>query len=121
MRIRSLRQYNSIHFSVTTLATRMATFLSSVLVFDADQEDWTAYIERVEQFFLANGVANEARVPILIALMGSQTYGLLKRLTTPTKPSALRFKEIVDMLQDRLAPKPLVVAQRLHFQSETKD
>ena len=68
-------------FSVITLATRMATFLGSVSVFDADQGDWTAYIERVEQFFVANGVANEARVPTLIALMGSQTYGLLKSLT----------------------------------------
>ena len=115
MCMRSLRRYNRIHFSVTTLATRMVTVLGSVSVLDADQEDWTAHIKRVEHFFVANNVANEARIPTLIALMGNQTYGLLKSLTIPTKPRTLSFKEIVHILQDHLTPKPLVIAERLRF------
>ena len=95
-------------------------FVGSVSVFDADQEDWTAYIERVEQFFVANGVANEARIPTLIALMGSQKYGLLKSLTTPTKPSTLSFKEIVNILQDHLAPKPLLIAECFCFHKQNE-
>ena len=45
---------------------------------------------------MANGVANEARVPILIA------------------------QEIVDILQDHLALKPLVIAERSASTSEAK-
>ena len=52
---------------------------------------------------MANGISNEVRVPTLIALM---TYGLLKSVTTLTKPSTLSFNEIVDILQDYWAPKP---------------
>ena len=47
--------------------------------------------------------------------MGSQTYGLLKSLTSPTKPSTLSFKDIVDILQDHSAPKPLVIVERFRF------
>ena len=33
--------------------------------FDETRNDWTAYIERVEQYFLANDVADDKRVPVL--------------------------------------------------------
>jgi hypothetical protein len=31
-------------------------------------DDWTAYIERVEQYFLANDVADDKRVPFLLTV-----------------------------------------------------
>ena len=47
--------------------------------------------------------------------MGSRTYGLLKSLTAPVKPATLKFDEIVQVLTDHLAPKPLVIAERFRF------
>lgn len=93
----------------------MATFLGSVAAFDAAQEEWPNYIDRVEQFFVANGVKEEAYVATLLALIGSHTYALLKSLTSPKKPSTLQYEEIVGVLTAHLAPKPLVIAERFRF------
>ena len=55
--------------------------------FDEARNDWTAYIERVEQYFLANDVADDKRVPVLLTLIGGKTYSLLRTLTSPDKLS----------------------------------
>jgi len=39
--------------------------------FDADSEPITAYLERVELFFEANGVADGKRVPILLIVLNA--------------------------------------------------
>jgi hypothetical protein len=42
--------------------------------FDETRDDWTAYIERVEQYFLANDVADDKRVRVLLTVIGGKTY-----------------------------------------------
>ena len=39
-------------------------------------------------------------------------YALLKSLTTPTKPTEMPFKDIVEVMGRHLTPKPLVIAER---------
>ena len=46
---------------------------------------------------------------------GSQTYGLLKSLTSPTKASTMTFHAIDKALGDRLATNPLVIVERFRF------
>ena len=47
--------------------------------------------------------------------MGNKTYGLLRNLCAPAKPSSLTFKDIVETLQRHLSPKPLLIAERFRF------
>ena len=74
--------------------------------FDETRDDWTAYVERVEQYVLANDVADDKRVPVLLTVIGGKTYNLLRTLTYPDKPSTKSFDQIVAILQGHLSPKP---------------
>ena len=78
-------------------------------------ETWKNYTERVQQFFLANQVADDRKVPALLAIMGGKTYSLLRNLTMPAEPSTKTYDEIVTLLNDHLLPKPLVIAERFRF------
>ena len=50
-------------------------YQSYVQLFDRDTESWTSYCERLEQFFLANGVAGEEKGrAILLSACGPTTY-----------------------------------------------
>ena len=83
--------------------------------FDGTEEDWPTYIERLEQYFDVNSIPAAKKVPALISLIGPKTYGLLKNLTTPNKPSTKTYKELVEILSQHLSPKPLVIAERFRF------
>ncbi|KAL4009353.1 hypothetical protein ACER0C_003205 [Sarotherodon galilaeus] len=84
-------------------------------VFDNGTEDWTTYVERVEQYCLANKVEDERKVAVLLSVMGAKTYNLLRSLITPAKPADKSFKEITEVLQKHFQPKPLVIAERFRF------
>lgn len=47
--------------------------------------------------------------------MGSKTYNLLHSLVQPNKPGDGSFKDIVALLQEHYAPKPLTIAERFRF------
>ena len=95
------------------MATRMS--IGKIDSFDDGIEDWPTYVERIEQYFVANEVSDEKRVASLLSLIGCRTYGLLRSLTAPAKPSEKSYNEIVETLTRHLAPKPLVIAERFRF------
>ena len=91
------------------------TAIGKIESFDETQEKWETYVERVEQFFLANNIDEDHQAPTLLSLMGSKTYTLLRDLLTPDKPATKSFQEIVTTLQQHLSPKPLEIAERFRF------
>lgn len=91
------------------------TAIGKIESFDETQEKWETYVERVEQFFLANNIDEDRQAPTLLSLMGSKTYTLLRDLLTPDKPATKSFQEIVTTLQQHLSPKPSEIAERFHF------
>ena len=94
----------------------MATFaIGNIGEFNDLTETWKSYTERVKQFFAANEIANEKKVPALLAMMGGKTYSLLRNLTTPDDPATKGLDDIVTLLENHLSPKPLVIAERFRF------
>ena len=79
--------------------------------FDESNDDWNAYVERIEQYFIANEIKYNKQVAVMLSLMGNKTHGLLRNLATPAKPSSLSFKTIIETLQKHLSPRPLLVAE----------
>lgn len=61
--------------------------MASIGKIDVFDENWATYIERLEQYFIANNIADNKRVPALLSLIGPKTYSLLRDLTAPLKPS----------------------------------
>ena len=55
--------------------------------FHADSEDWTSYAERLQLYFVANRITDEAtQRAIFLTVCGSSTYQLIRDLLAPTRP-----------------------------------
>ena len=80
-----------------------SSVIGSINPFDSNAESWTAYEERMEQYSVVNGIKNNKKVAgllatlqpccnlanffLLLTLIGERTYGLLRSLNVPDKPS----------------------------------
>ena len=95
----------------------MATvMLGQVELFKLEGGDWNVYTERLDQFLVANGVAESAKkVAVFLTVIGGRAYAMLQNLLAPTKPADKSYGELVKVVKDHLKPKPLVIAERLKF------
>ncbi len=59
--------------------------------FDPSLEDFEAYAERLEAFFLREGTADDKKVAYLITCLNPAEYALLQDLCSPTLPSAFPY------------------------------
>ncbi|KAG1662192.1 hypothetical protein GQR58_021058 [Nymphon striatum] len=79
---------------------------------------WRNYCERMEQFFVANGITDSDRKrAILLATVGESIYSLIKNLLSPTFPSEKSFEELVQLVADHQEPRPSVIVSRFKFNS----
>ncbi|GFX44478.1 LYR motif-containing protein 4 [Trichonephila clavipes] len=83
--------------------------------YDASVEDWSSYVERLESYFVVNGIKDKMKVPAILSLMGATTYKLLKNLAAPNIPSELTYQDIVKLLSEHLNPKLLEMTERFRF------
>jgi len=88
----------------------MAGCICRIEPFDEGQEDWLTYSERLEQYFLVNGITGKRQVPEFLRIVGSKMYGLLRNLTAPDNKCTKPYGELVKILQDHLCPKPSIIA-----------
>lgn len=80
------------------------------------EESWTLYVERLEQYLLANEVEDFAkRGAILLIVCGSKTYALARDLLQPVWPAKTTFKKIVGTLEKHFSPKPSEIVERYKF------
>eukprot|EP00731_Ephydatia_muelleri_P004071 Em0002g247a len=66
--------------------------------FDTDLEPITAYLERVELYFSANGIGEDKKLAILLSVIGPKTYGVLRNLLAPSRPQEKKFSEVTEVL-----------------------
>lgn len=59
----------------------MAFQIGKIDCFDGNVETWNCYKERLDQYYVANEVADNKQVAALLALMGSTTYRLLRDIS----------------------------------------
>ena len=75
----------------------------------------TIVLERLHLYFDANDVANAKKVSVLLTVIGSKTYSLLRGQLAPTLPKDKSLKDLEKLLKDHFEPKPLVIAERFQF------
>ena len=51
-----------------------------------ENELFSSYMERVELFFVANDIPDEKKVAVLLSVVGSKNYSLLRNLVAPSLP-----------------------------------
>ena len=78
-------------------------------------DDFDCYIERMEQYFIANDVPEGKKVAAFLSAMGAKAYELLRNLVAPDAPKDKRFNDLVKTMRAHLKPKPLIIAERFKF------
>ena len=72
----------------------MASF-GKIGEFSPDKETILNYLEHVEIFFQASGIAeDEKKVPVFLSIAGGDIYALLRSLLSPVKPQEKTFAEL---------------------------
>ena len=57
--------------------------------FNKNKEVWHLYVDRLEQFFfVTNSITDKKKVPLLLSVMGAETYHLLSDLIYLAKPKS---------------------------------
>ena len=88
----------------------------AVAVFDAAQDDWSEYIERLEHYFTANDIVSEDKQrAVLFTAVGPSTYRLIRSLVSPAKVTEVSLGEIVGKARAHFNPKPSPIVKRYEF------
>ena len=95
----------------------MALLYGIVEPFDPKDGDFSEYVERLEQYFLANTVADAKKVAILLTVIGKETYSLLRSLVAPTQPKDKSYAGIIKYLRLILNRHLLLSLNVLNFTS----
>ena len=85
-------------------------------------KDWSSYVDRLGFYFEANDIIADTNAinkqrAILLSVIGTDTYTLLRSLTAPRTPAELTYKELCDLLSSHYEPKPNAILQRYNFYS----
>ena len=98
--------------------------------FSGKGEEFDTYLERLQFYFTANDLGDitptdnnaaqvlarqEKRKSILLSVIGSDTYSLLRTLISPTRPAEKTFDEITTVLLEHFSPKPSAIVCRYKF------
>ena len=94
----------------------MAGLIGRIGEYEQGKEEWTQYCERLEYYFAANGVLEEAKKKsIFLTVIGSSSYKLLRSLISPQKPGDKTLEELITVLQRHHSPTPSEIVQRYRF------
>eukprot|EP00731_Ephydatia_muelleri_P017950 Em0010g1048a len=99
----------------------MAVAFGHIREFELGTESISAYLERVQLYFVANDVANEKKVAVLLSVIGSKTYVLLRSLLHPEAPKEKTFDQLAKTLKEHLEPKPQTIVERFHFHRRNQE
>ena len=80
--------------------------------YQPETESFTAYSERVLLFFEANNIEEGRRVPVLLSVIGTKLYSLLRDLLAPENPKDSSVADLLKRLKEHLEPAPIVIAER---------
>jgi len=96
--------------SLSQIALMATALLGQIESYDSAQEEWPQYVERLEQFFVANEITGEAKAEkrraTFLLVVGHSSYTLLRSLIAPAKPAEKTFKELVEVLSKHYSPQP---------------
>ena len=94
----------------------MASF-GKIGEFFPDEETISNYLERVEIFFQANGIAEDEnkKVPVFLSIAGGDIYALLQSLVSPVKPQEKTFAKLKTEMMKPFQPKKVIIAECFNF------
>ena len=93
----------------------MANVLGNVSEFMYDAENFNEWVERLEQWFIANDITLAAKKrALLLSHIGARGYKLIRSLSQ-NEPTSKSYSELKKLMMEHLHPKPNEIAQRYIF------
>ena len=94
----------------------------SIAEFVPGKEDWTTYQERLDLYFLANGVTtDEKKRAIHLSVSSTATYKLIRSLVGGAEAlKTTAYVDICSKLKDHYDPAPSSIVQRFKFNSRVR-
>ena len=94
----------------------------SLREFDPRTGDWKTYIERAQQYFLANDVddADKQRA-ILLSCVGSKAYRIIKDVLSPDAPTDIELPTLIEKTSKHFQPEPSEIVQRFRFHTRVRE
>ena len=90
--------------------------------FNASQEPWSTYKERLEFYFTANDITTaEQKRAVLLTVCGSATFQTVKSLVQPDTLATKSYDTLCTVLQNYFSPAPSVTVQRYKFHSRNQN
>ena len=99
----------------------MAVAFGHICEFELGTELISAYLERVQLCFVANDVANEKKLAVLLSVIRSKTYVLLRSLLHPEAPNEKTFDQLAKTLNVHQEPKPQTIVERFQFHRRNQE
>ena len=93
----------------------MVLAFGQIQEFSLENETIGAYLECVELYFQANGVAERRRVAVFLSIVGGKNYTLLCNILSPEKPSDKSLENVFAALKRHFEPKRVVIAEGFWF------
>ena len=93
----------------------MALTFGQIQEFSPENETIGAYLECVELYFQANGVAEGRRVATFLSIIGGKNYTLLRKILSPEKPIEKSLEDLFAALKRHFEPKRVVIQERFCF------
>ena len=96
-------------------------FFGTLGEFNARNESWETYVDRMDEFFVANNVTQATtKRAILNSNVGTTTYQLLANLVSPKKPKELTYDELVEKLIKHYSPAKSSIMARHDFDNRLR-
>ncbi|PFX22898.1 hypothetical protein AWC38_SpisGene12555 [Stylophora pistillata] len=103
--------------------------LGKVREFSPERETFSAYVERIEMFFTANGIIEAAgedhevtnelvkdrQRAIFLTEVEPEVYSTISNLVAPKKLKEIPLTELIKFLEKHYNPHPLEIAESFHF------
>ena len=83
-----------------------------IIEFSGKSDDWEAYIEQLENYFVANDIDSVAKKR---AILLAPVVPLPTKRFMPTKPTEVEYTELVRQLKQHYVPKPSEIIQWYKF------
>uniref|UniRef100_UPI00398F2777 uncharacterized protein n=1 Tax=Pristiophorus japonicus TaxID=55135 RepID=UPI00398F2777 len=83
--------------------------------------DWDAFMERLEYFFIANDLTGntnaliEKRKAILLSSCGDEVYRLVRDLLAPVSAKDKSYEQLIELIRNQLKPKESILMARHKF------
>ena len=71
----------------------MASHHGTITEFSGIAEDWEAYMEQLESYFVANNITAAKKCAVLLSLCGTATYKIIRSVVTPEKLTKVSYAD----------------------------